>query len=960
MTTTPTIWQGGRDVAVAPGVQSDPMSVELADGRIFTLWVDDTNNVDTAAGTDIIGRALDVYQGFAAPFHVNTNVFSGGEKRPEVAALPDGGLFAVYNSTANGNDVYYIRFDAAGGVVSSGTIAGGANNYNRPSITLLGNNTLAVGYTSEGTSENYGVAVFDLATNTIVSRPVFDDPVGPNAGGTSIEVAALGADRYVAIYAAELLAIVPPFDILELRGVIYGPSGQIASFTIPDTENASSLQVSPILGGGFVVAYDPFSDSAFYARVFNATGSQTGSTINLGLPTGQFSTVLYDVVGLKEGGFFVLYESGQTSLMQGQRYSATGAKVGNPITLSGSGVEGGELSLTQDGRIIVTRQEFGNVIVTILDPRDVGLAIVGDETDQILSARTEGSWVLGGGGRDILFGWTGPDILDGGIDADILKGGAGADRLIGGGAQDTVEGGAGNDTYVVGTPGVTIGGGAVILDTFIEFAGGGTDTVEVEFHDIPIGGPFGFFFDTYTLPDNIEHGIIVGTDSFVLIGNGRDNSLQGNGAASFLYGEDGNDTLDGGGGADFMFGGTGNDTYIVDVAGDRATDTAGMDNLRSSTISLDLNSSNYTGIDSARLLGSANLNLTGNGSANLFFGNDGTNIVNGAGGNDYLDGGVGADQLIGGDGNDTFVVDNAGDTTTDTNAAGAGGIDTVIARVTWTLSVNIEKLTLSGAAAINGLGNALANTMAGNASANLLNGGAGNDVMSGAGGADILNGGTGNDNLAGGDGNDLYVVDSSTDVTTESNAAAAGGIDTVQSSVTRTLSTNIERLSLTGTAAIDGTGNGLTNVIVGNAAANTLKGLGANDSLNGAVGDDVLEGGLGNDTLTGGAGNDFFVFNTAPTATNQDSITDYSVAQDAVRLDNAVFTALGTTTGVLAGAKFWASASGLAHDADDRIVYNTTTGVLSYDSNGNAVGGAIQIAVFSTKPALTAGEFFVI
>jgi Ca2+-binding RTX toxin-like protein len=172
----------------------------------------------------------------------------------------------------------------------------------------------------------------------------------------------------------------------------------------------------------------------------------------------------------------------------------------------------------------------------------------------------------------------------------------------------------------------------------------------------------------------------------------------------------------------------------------------------------------------------------------------------------------------------------------------------VISNINWTLGANLENLALTGTAAINGAGNALNNVLTGNNAAN------------------VLNGGTGADRMAGGLGNDTYVVDNTRDVVAE---AANAGRDLVRSSVNHTLGANLENLALTGTAAINGTGNALNNVLTGNAGANTLTGGAGNDNLNGGAGEDqlygedgndLIRGGTQNDTLYGGNGHDTFTF----------------------------------------------------------------------------------------------------
>jgi Ca2+-binding RTX toxin-like protein len=420
--------------------------------------------------------------------------------------------------------------------------------------------------------------------------------------------------------------------------------------------------------------------------------------------------------------------------------------------------------------------------------------------------------------------------------------------------------------------------------------------------------------------------LIGGDGNDRLFGEDHNDILWGNAGSDLLDGGLDNDVLMGGTGADNLRGGTGNDSYGVDnaadrvdesVAGSNGTDTifAGFSfNLASSAIILGE-------VERLVLSGVLAINGTGNRLANVLTGNIGANTLNGAGG---------IDILRGRGGNDTYVM-GAGDTI-DERAAGSSGIDTVKTAISFSLSDSlhvlgaVENLTLVGAVAINGNGNALANVLDGsqNAAANVLKGLGGNDTYV-VGAGDIV------DESAGSSGTDFV---RSTFTTSLADAAHFKGA--------------VENLVLLGTAAT-GIGNALANVIIGNNSANALNGLGGNDTLS---------GGLGNDTLTGGLHADNFVFKTSPNyTTNREILTDFSHADDTIQLDNAIFTKLGAN-GVL-NINFFRTGS-TALDANDYLLYNKVNGALYYDSNGNGAGGGIQIATLTNKPPILAFNDFVV
>ena len=269
-----------------------------------------------------------------------------------------------------------------------------------------------------------------------------------------------------------------------------------------------------------------------------------------------------------------------------------------------------------------------------------------------------------------------------------------------------------------------------------------------------------------------------------------------------INGTDGKDTLGKGAlGADTMTGKKGDDFYIVNNIGDKIIEkiNEGIDSVISSV--------SYTlanNVENLYLSGNKALIATGNALDNLLVGNSATSTLIGLGGNDVLQGGTGIDTLIGGIGNDSYIVD----TTTDIIKENANeGIDRVYSHVDYTLSDNLEFLTLR-LAAVKGTGNNGANLIYGSATDNILSGLGSNDKLYGNAGNDKLDGGTGNDLLDGGAGNDQLV---------------------------------------------GGTGNDTLNGGLGN---DQLDGGLGNDTLNGGAGDDTLNGGAGNDTLNGGDGAD--------------------------------------------------------------------------------------------------------
>gem|GEM_PF-593216 len=282
-------------------------------------------------------------------------------------------------------------------------------------------------------------------------------------------------------------------------------------------------------------------------------------------------------------------------------------------------------------------------------------------------------------------------------------------------------------------------------------------------------------------------------------------TLIGTAGNDVINGLAGDDSINGSTGADIMAGGLGNDSFTVDNPNDIVIEAvgAGLDTV-------------YSSISYALAANIENLVLTG--AAIAGYGNDLNNQITGNSSDNIFAGGLGIDTVIGGAGNDVYYVDNTGDVIIELVNEGSDIVYSMAA--SYTLSDNIENLVVWGAG-ISGTGNALSNYIFGSNGNNTLDGGAGADI------------------LYGGLGNDTYVFDNAGDVVIES---LDSGFDTINTSVSYTIATNVEVMNLTGllgTEALNGTGNDAVNYLFGNAGNNIIDGKAGADMMVGKAGDDT-------------------------------------------------------------------------------------------------------------------------
>jgi len=366
-----------------------------------------------------------------------------------------------------------------------------------------------------------------------------------------------------------------------------------------------------------------------------------------------------------------------------------------------------------------------------------------------------------------------------------------------------------------------------------------------------------------------------------------------------------------------------------------------------------------------------------------------------AGGNDTIFGGAGDDMLYGDIGADYIaLLDSGGDDVLD-GGLGNDIIDGQLGRDTASFaSVDAAVIVDLSAGTATGQGNDLllgienitgssrGDTLRGDGSSNVIDGGAGNDAIQGRGGNDRLSGGTGRDTVNGAGGNDVLVAAADAAGDTFIGGAGADALDLSAA----TSNTFVTFSGAEGSGTVSGGGFGADTfsgieVVIGSNASGLVDtvmggtgsqlfwlqngndiafGGGGADAIAGQGGSDRIDGGFGNDILNGGNGGDTFVFSTALNAANNvDIIEDFNTSADLIELAATIFSSLAA--GNLAAAAFFkGSGATAAQDANDRIIYDTATGGLYYDSDGINGAAAIKFATLDNIPLnLNAGDFLI-
>ena len=1024
--------------------QAAPTIAATDDGGFVIAWYGE----GTVGGvTDSVGIFAQRFNSAGAALGGETLVNSTtaeNQLAPSVSALIGGGFvvsWQSYNQDAAGATGVYSRIFNAGGSPSTGEIAVNtttASDQDNPKTTTLANGDYIVTWESynQDSSNTYGIYARQFAANgtprgseyrvntTITGSQELPsiaaladggyiiawDGVGAGdtqgiftqrydafnhaVGGETLAVPGFYATSYDQYYAnvagladggyivswTSLSQDGDSFGIFAQRfddeGHAIGDEVQLNAYTTGDQYRSI---ISAVGDGGYVSAWTSLSEDGsgygVYSRTYEATTSTSGTQYLYGtsdsdvLDGGSGGDWMYGGVG--DDVYIVNSTSDRVIENSGEGTDEVQSSVS--WTLIGE-VE--NLTLTGSAPINGT----GNNLNNIITGNNGANTLLANGGDDYVDAKGGNDYINGDTGNDTLLGGDGNDQIVGGDDNDYIDGGAGNDGLDGGDSDDQVYGGTGNDTiytgaganHAYGGDGDDLIHGEGGIQNYLD-GGSGDDTITGSGQNDQIYGGDGH--------DVLTTGDPNGDGSAVMDGGAGNDLLFGGGGSDTLSGGDGDDNIEGGLGTNYISGGDGNDTVQAGGGVDVIDGGSGYDTYDASThadTGLTINLQGGRAMDGATIVAYL-MNVEwviGSLQGDTITGDAGNNILYGYSGDDTLDGGAGDDKLMGMDGGDTASYASA----------------TAAVTVSLALQDNWQDTVAAGLDYLDSIAN--------------LTGSKYNDTLTGDNGNNLLDGGAGADVMKGGLGDDTYVVGNSFDNVGE---RLNEGTDTVLSSITYTLPSNVENLTLTGTDNLNATGNSDNNTLNGNAGNNLLDGGAGADKMYGGVGNDtyvvnngfdqanenlnegidtvqssitftignnvenltltgtaninatgnalanILAGNSGNNVLKGGAGNDTFVFGKFGAANGLDHLNDFVNGADHLSFTGADY---GIAAGhVLTAAELSATGAATSAAGVGQFVYNATTHTLSWDANGVTAGGMTDIVVFDNGATPATGDF---
>lgn len=917
----------------------------------------DLNNIITGNG---ISNVLEGFLGNDT-YVIGVQVSSGSGTQSDVIEIDAGG-----NDTVSVGSTYSIasRLDLenitltggahinATGNAYDGTVAGNAVNI------LIGNdgNNILDALSSNNAGDTYGGS---LGNDTYMADEANDIVTGLD----------IGVDLVMASVTYDMSAKATAVDNLTLTGItnIDGTGNALANLIIGNTGNntLTGLGGDDTFRGGGGVGVDTFiggagNDTYFVDNSATIITELTGegaadianSSVNYDMSTNAAEVDKLTLTGLSA---FIGTGNAVDNIITGQAnvLNTLSGMAGKDTIDGGAGADtmyggAGDDTFIVDSLVDFISENGGegtaDLIKFTTSVAGVTYTLNAAGRLQVENLTLLGALAVNGTGNlldNTLVGNGAVNTLDGGVGADTMNGGGGNDTYfvdnandtvlaaghvfanlsydmgvnaagiiyltLTGNAPDTGTGNALSNTITgTGTSDYTFNGGAG-NDVFILHRIGdqitdgpdGTLFVDTAMVDTVLGSSY----DMSTLATGIDALTVTGSGGFDVYDNSYDNTITGNVGINTMYGSGGYDTF-------FV---AAND-FIVDSGPEGANvaqekgDLVAVGFSASLTADQALVTPHWVGIDGIKLIGTALINATGDANANLLIGNTAANVLNGMAGDDCM---------IGSGGNDTYWVDSTTDII-DEVSMGGGGTDLVYAvGVDYTLSLNVDNLTLKGTPGNNNLNGT------GNPQNNIIIGTSGNNVLSGGLGADTLTGGL---------GNDTYGVESGDTI------VEAGGHDLVVVSLTPsyTLLTGLEDLTLADVTSKVGIGNSVVNIINGSDAHNTLDGM---------AGADTMAGHIGNDTYMVDNKLDVVTETDAANTVTGNDTADLIISKISGALDGTLATSLGFTTfgpGWDANDKVenltlaTGGVIGVGNDLDNLITGNATTNTL-YGGNGDDI-----------------------
>ncbi len=930
--------------------------VGTSDVPFGALTVTTVDGTETLQNIESVQFQDKTFQFADTEFQVNTST-AAAQNLSSISALVDGGFVVTWSSEAGVDGIFGQRYAASGAKVGAEfKISTAATQPDSDSnVALLAEGGFVVAWESYNTGGDTDWGVMAQRYNADGTAAGSNFRINSTTASTQYmpSIAGLNDGGFIATWENGATVSKQRYNADGTK------SGIESAVNLTADSGSPSPSVTSLVDGGYVVTWKGWNGQYGYAikgQRYAATGAKQGGEFEINTDKTEYYHESPSITALYDGGFVVTWQSnnqdGANYGIYGQRFDLNGAEVGAEfqINTKTAGEQSNPSATTlADGGFVVTWQSAGQdgdgfgVYGQRFDAAGVAVGVEFRVNTYITNGQSNASvTALNDGGFVVSWDSVGQDGAGSGIFAQRFD--AAGNKII---LEQTNNPPVG-DVTITGT--TTEGQTLTAANNLTDADGLGVINYQWQANGVDISGAT---TSTYKLQTADVSKTITVTASYTDgLGTPESQASAATAAVTALppvgitvTATDGLVTSENGTAAHFnvvLVAAPVRDVAITFASSDttegaitkatltftaanwaipqvleiKGVDDSLTDNNVAYSISASINTLDVS--YSSPNVSVAPLSLTNINDDDTVYGDVGGSKI------DVLNGGTGDDILYGLNMNDDL--------------SGATGNDTL-----W-----------------GGYGN---DVLSGNEGNDVLNGEQDTDRLEGGTGNDTLDGGAGIDTMIGGAGNDTYYLGyDAADVIDDQGLAT--DVDTVimPYQLTKyTLAKGIENATITEGTKGSLTGNTGSNTLTGNSGTNTLTGMVGRDSLFGGKGNDVLNGGTQNDTLTGGAGNDAFIFNVALTA-NIDLITDFAPVNDTIKLENSIFKAL-ITVGTLAADQFISGANVLAAvDSNDFLIYNTTSGKLFYDADGNGAGAAVQIALIglSTHAALTNADFVVI